>query len=73
MSKNISWVTTRDEAIEHFKANELTTVQQRYEQDGIPDTTARREAWHDFVDWLHGNYQISDWQIANWSIPEICG
>ena len=73
MAKNINWVTTRDEAIEQFEINELPGVQQLYEQDGIPDTIARRESWHNFVDWLNKNYQISDWQAANWSIPEICG
>ena len=73
MAKNISWVTTRDEAIEEFEQYNLTAVQQMYEQDGVPDIPARRESWHDFVNWLHSNHQISDWQAANWNMPDCCG
>ena len=63
MAKNISWVTTRDEAIEEFEQCAR----------GVPDIPARREAWHDFVNWLHSNHQISDWQATNWNIPDCCG
>mgnify|MGYP003632483132 FL=1 len=73
MAKNISWVTTRKEAIEEFVEHNLPTVEQEYEQDGEQDTVARREAWHNFVDWLHSNYQVSDWQVNNWTIPTVCG
>jgi len=73
MAKNINWVTTRKEAIEEFVEHNLPTVQRVHEQDGEQDTVARREAWHNFVNWLHSNYQISDWQANNWTIPAVCG
>ena len=73
MAKNLRWVTTRDEAIEEFEQYSLLAVEQMYEQDGVPDIPARREAWHDFVNWLHCNNQISDWQAANWNMPDCCG
>ena len=73
MAKNLRWVTTRNQAIEEFKQTELPFVEIKYEQDGIPDLIARREAWHDFVNWLHENQEISDWQANNWTIPDCCG
>jgi len=73
MAKNLRWGTTRNEAIEEFEQTELPFVELQYEQDGIPDLVARREAWHNFVNWLHENYQISDWQANNWTIPDCCG
>ena len=73
MAKNLRWVTTRNQAIEEFEQTELLFVELQYEQDGIPDLVARREAWHNFVNWLHENYQISDWQANNWTIPDCCG
>lgn len=73
MAKNLRWVTTRNQAIEEFEQTELPFVELQYEQDGIPDLVARREAWHNFVNWLHENYQISDWQANNWTIPDCCG
>ena len=73
MAKNLRWVTTRNQAIEECEQTELPFVELQYEQDGIPDLVARREAWHNFVNWLHENYQISDWQANNWTIPDCCG
>ena len=73
MAKNLRWVTTRNQAIEQFEQTELPFVELQYEQDVIPDLVARREAWHDFVNWLHENHEISDWQANNWTIPECCG
>jgi hypothetical protein len=39
---------------------------------GYPDTVARSEAWSNFVDALHANEQISDWQVSNWEHPDCC-
>jgi len=44
-----------------------------YEADGVPDWPARREAWNNWTDSLCKDYEISDWQYANWSQPSVCG
>ena len=73
MAKKLRWGTTRHRAIEEFEQTELPFVERQYEQDGIPDLVARREAWHNFINWLHENQEISDWQVNNWTIPDCCG
>ena len=73
MAKNLYTVMTRDEAIDQFLESYLPAVQRAYEQDGEPDYIARREAWHNYTDFLCRSHKISDWQAENWSVPEICG
>ncbi len=41
---------TKTEAYQAFKNSILPELRERYEQDGIPDKPARREAWNDFLD-----------------------
>ena len=69
MAANLHRVITRAQAIKDFEGFILPLVRQEYEQDGIPDIPARREAWNNWTDSLCQNGQISDWQYENWSHP----
>ena len=42
-------ITTRKKAIQIFIDHEMYSIQNKYEQDGIPDYIARREGWHDWL------------------------
>ncbi len=72
MASNLSRVMTRDQAINEFELFVLPTVIEHYEQDGIIDRPARREAWNNWTDGLCKDNQISDWQYANWTQPRCC-
>ncbi len=73
MATNLNKVITYERAVQIFIDHELPDIQNQYEQDGVPDTVARREGWHNWVNWMCVNKEIRDWQAANWSVPEICG
>ena len=70
MASNLYQVITREQAIASFEEYILPSVQEEYEQDGEADYTARSEAWSDYVDGLHADHQISDWQLENWDHPD---
>ena len=72
MATNIYKVITYERAVQMFIDHELPDIQNAYEQDGIPDYIARREHWFNWVDWMNRSGEISDWQAANWSVPDIC-
>ena len=57
------------QAVNEFTSLILPIVQRTHERDGIPDNTARCEAWNNWTDGLCKNRIISDWQYANWSHP----
>lgn len=42
---------------------------ERISPAGFPDWPRRREAWHLYVDSLHRNGNISDYQVQNWCQP----
>ena len=73
MATNLNKVITYEKAVQIFIDHELPDIQNQYEQDGVPDTIARREHWFNWVDWMNKSGEISDWQAANWSVPQICG
>ena len=73
MATNLSRVMTHSQAINEFELFVLPMVIEHYEQDGILDGPARREAWNNWTDGLCKDNQISDWQYANWSQPRCCG
>ena len=73
MATNLNKVITYEKAVQIFIDHELPDIQNQYEQDGVPDTIARREHWFNWVDWMNKSGEISDWQSENWSVPEICG
>ena len=72
MASDLYSVMTRDEAIDQFIDSVLPAVVEEYEQDGIIDGPARREAWNNFTDYLCKDDLISDWQYNNWSHPDEC-
>ena len=39
---------------------------------GHVDIPARSEAWSNYVDALHSDEVISDWQVSNWEHPDCC-
>ena len=63
-------VMTWQQACETFRFWILPNVREQYEQDGIPDGPARREAWNNWADSLCKDGEISDWQYANWAHPD---
>lgn len=69
MASQLDHVMTFDQACEQFTDEILPMIQEQYEQDGIPDMPARREAWNNWTDSLACNEQISDWQVHNWGHP----
>ena len=46
--------------LEEYKAHTLPSIQAQYEQDGIVDVPARREAWCNLIDSLNKNGVIND-------------
>ena len=70
MASNLHTVKTRDEAIAEFENYILPVIKLKYESDGVPDYTARSEAWNDYVDGLHENDEISTWQYEKWDHPD---
>ena len=69
MASQLDHVILYPDAVQQFVDFILPAIQEQYEQDGIPDMPARREAWCNWVDSLHQNEQISDWQADNWDHP----
>ena len=61
----------KNQAIREFKEFEMPYIRETYEQDGIPDWTARREAWNNFTDMLCKNNQITSEQYETWDHPAI--
>ena len=61
------------QAVEQFDTELLPMIKLMYEQDGIPDWPARREAWNNWTDSLCKDGVISDWQYKNWSQSPKCG
>jgi hypothetical protein len=70
---NLSYVLTRDAAIELFADCIMPMVVHAYEFDGHPDWIARSEAWNNWTDGLCQDGRISLWQYENWSPPDVCG
>jgi hypothetical protein len=53
-----------------FKMNDLEFIAKQYEQDGIPDKPARREAYNNKVDAYQKDGIITEEQAQNWCIPD---
>ena len=67
MASQLDTVTLYADAVQQFEDCVLPMIQEQFEQDGEPDIVARSEAWSNYVDSLHCDEQISDWQAQNWS------
>ena len=63
---------TRKKAIQIFIDHELPDIKNKYEQDGIPDYIARREHWHNWLDWMCKSCEINWKEAEDWDIPDCC-
>ena len=72
MASQLDTVMTFDAAEAQFEACYLPLFQESEQRMGHPDTVARSEAWSNFIDALHANQEISDWQVSNWDHPDCC-
>jgi hypothetical protein len=63
---------TKKQAEAIFKRHDLKAVKETYEQDGVPDWPARREAWNNFTDYLAKDGRITMHQYETWTHPAIC-
>ena len=53
-----------------FKMNDLQFIAQQYEQDGVPDRRARREAFNNKLDAYQKDGLITEEQAYNWCISD---
>jgi len=60
---------TKQQVVKLFKEEILPMVKDRYEQDGVIDKPARREAWNNFTDSLCKDGQITLKQYESWNNP----
>ena len=61
---------TKQEFDNIFKEDTLPLIVRAYEQDGIPDKPARREAYNNLTDSYCKNGDITEHQYNNWCIPD---
>ena len=73
MATNLPYVMTFAQACDYFTDEILPLVQEKYEQDGVPDWPARGESWCNWTDMLCKDREISEWQYMNWSHPPCNG
>jgi len=69
MASNIPTVILFADACETFTTEILPMIQESEQRLGRVDIPARSEAWNNWIDNLHCDSQISDWQVANWDHP----
>lgn len=62
---------TKRDAISQFMKSTFARIKEVEDQLGRPDLPLRRELWSVYVDTLHRDGQITDWQANNWGQPEI--
>ena len=67
MASQLDTVTLYADAVQQFEDCILPLIQEDEKNLGHVDIPARSEAWSNFVDDLHRDEQISDWQAQNWS------
>jgi len=72
MASQLDTVTLFAEAVDQFIDSILPLIQESERRLGHVDIPARSEAWSNFVDSLHANEEISDWQVENWEFPDCC-
>lgn len=58
----------KETAVGEFRSLILPDIQAHYEQDGIPDRPARREAWNNYVDELLRDRRVSP-AAEHWTHP----
>ena len=72
MASNLDTVILFADACDTFITEILPMIQESEQRLGHVDIPARSEAWSNFVDGLHCDEQISDWQVENWEHPDCC-
>ena len=72
MASQLDTVILFADACETFTTETLPMIQESEQRLGHVDTVARSEAWSNYVDSLHSDEQISDWQANNWEHPDCC-
>ena len=72
MASQLDTVILFADACETFTTEILPMIQESEQRLGHVDIPARSEAWSDYVDSLHADEQISDWQVSNWEHPDCC-
>ena len=72
MASQLDHVLTFEQAEAQFVDCILPSIQESEQRLGHVDIPARSEAWSNFVDGLHVDEQISDWQVSNWEHPDCC-
>ena len=67
MASQLDHVILYADAVQQFEDCILPMIQEDEKNLGHVDIPARSEAWSNYVDSLHCDEQISDWQAQNWS------
>jgi hypothetical protein len=62
---------TRLAAINNFVETVFPDIRKKESLMEKVDMPLRREVWNVYVDSLHRDGQITDWQASNWNFPEI--
>lgn len=63
---------TAGEVRQHWKNNVLPRVKEKYEADGIKDRIARSESFHNYIDMLYKDGQISEYLYDIIALPKEC-
>ena len=72
MASQLDTVTLYSDAVDQFTDSILPMIQESEQRLGHVDIPVRSEAWSNYVDGLHCDEQISDWQVSNWEHPDCC-
>jgi len=72
MASQLNSVILWSDAVEQFTDMILPMIEVKEQRLGHVDIPARSEAWSNYVDALHSDEVISDWQVSNWEHPDCC-
>ena len=72
MASQLDSVILWSDAVEQFTEMILPMIEVNERLLGHVDIPARSEAWNNYVDALHSDEVISDWQLENWGHPDCC-
>ena len=62
---------TRLAAINYFMENVFPDIRKKESLMDRVDLPLRREIWSHYVDSLHRDGRITDWQASVWDFPEV--
>ena len=66
----MKWKMNEEQVIDFYEEYYLPGVKEQYEQDGIIDGPARREAFNNMVDGLHRDDVITDEIVNSICLPD---